>query len=175
MDAPTNRNLIHGIQLLTVTRCIVLVKNNFFHLQTLSLFTNVFLQLIWKVTIIVRIYCFTSLQEIHELNFFRIHKNLCQLMMLPDGFPLPSQGFRVFLLQCTTVHSESGADQQPLIVRLALNGIELVFVCFSGRVVFYFPTTLHIYQTFPNPPPGDASDGRPVTPHGMQLMWFISY
>uniref|UniRef100_A0A310SHN7 Serine hydroxymethyltransferase n=1 Tax=Eufriesea mexicana TaxID=516756 RepID=A0A310SHN7_9HYME len=36
---------------------------------------------------------------------------------------------------------------------------------FGPRVVFYFPPTSHIYGAFPNPPPGDSSDGRLATPY----------
>jgi len=32
--------------------------------------------------------------------------------------------------------------------------------------VFYFTGTLPIWRAFPYPPPGEAPDGRPVTPHG---------
>jgi len=32
--------------------------------------------------------------------------------------------------------------------------------------VFYFPSTLHIWRAFPYLPPGEAPDGRLVTPHG---------
>jgi hypothetical protein len=32
--------------------------------------------------------------------------------------------------------------------------------------VFHFPSTLHIWRAFPYPPPGEAPNGRPVTPHG---------
>ena len=34
--------------------------------------------------------------------------------------------------------------------------------------VFYFPGTLHIWRAFPYQPPGEAPDGRPVTPHGKE-------
>ena len=39
--------------------------------------------------------------------------------------------------------------------------------------VFYFPSTLHIWRAFPYPPPGEAPDGRPVTPQGPFISWWI--
>jgi hypothetical protein len=33
--------------------------------------------------------------------------------------------------------------------------------------LFYFPSTHHIWRAFPYPPPGEAPDGRPATPHGL--------
>jgi len=39
--------------------------------------------------------------------------------------------------------------------------------------VFYFSSTLHIWQAFPYPPPGEAPDGRPVTPYGIYLYIYI--
>jgi hypothetical protein len=39
----------------------------------------------------------------------------------------------------------------------------------TTAVPFYLPGTLHIWRAFPYPPPGEAPDGRPITPHGHEL------
>jgi hypothetical protein len=40
---------------------------------------------------------------------------------------------------------------------------------FGPPLVFYFPSTHHIWRAFPYPPPGEAPDGRPATPHGIVI------
>jgi hypothetical protein len=46
---------------------------------------------------------------------------------------------------------------------------------FGPPWVFYFPSTYHIWWTFPYLPPGEALDGRPATPHEAGKMGTVNW
>jgi hypothetical protein len=45
-----------------------------------------------------------------------------------------------------------------------------VVASFGPPRVCYFRGSHHIWRAFPYPPPGEAPDGRPATPHGVHLV-----